>query len=329
MRQPAAPLDWLLAAEPFVEYRTRLDLLDQEPSERPVQEARRTMLADPRVRALVDGLAGWPGTVVASHKSAGQPFHRLTFLADLGLGARDPGVEAIVAAILAHRSEEGPFQLPMNIPQHYGGSGEDAWAWALCDAPLLVYGLAGLGLGDDPAVRAALAHLAGLVRENGWPCAVSRELGRFRGPGRKDDPCPFATLAMLKALALFDDLRDGQAAHTGAETILALWEDSRTRHPYQFHMGTDFRKIKAPFVWYDLLHVLDVLSRFPWLRGDPRFGDMLATLRGKADGAGRYTPESVWTAWKGWEFAQKKEPSAWVTLLAWRIVARAGAISVA
>ena len=81
MRQPAAPLDWLLAAEPFVEYRTRLDLLDQEPSERPVQEARRAMLAEPRVRALVDGLAGWPGAVVASHKSAGQPFHRLTFLA--------------------------------------------------------------------------------------------------------------------------------------------------------------------------------------------------------------------------------------------------------
>lgn len=326
---PAAPVDWLLAAEPFVEYRTRLDLLDQGPGEPAVCEARRAMLADPRVLALVGELAGWPGRVIAGHKSAGQPFHKLTFLADLGLHVRDPGVGSVVAAIVAHRSEAGPFQLPMNIPRHYGGSGEDAWAWALCDAPLLVYGLAGLGLGDDPAVRMALAHLTGLLRENGWPCAVSMELGRFRGPGRKDDPCPFATLAMLKALALFDDLRDGQAARTGAETILALWEDSRACHPYQFYMGTDFRKVKAPFVWYDLLHVLDVLSRFPRLRGDPRFRDMLATLTGKADGAGRYTPESVWTAWKAWEFAQKKEPSAWVTLLAWRIVARAGLAAVA
>jgi len=321
-RGPAAPVDWLLAAEPFVEYRARIDLLGQPAGEPAVRDARGAMLADPRVLALLDELADWPGTVISSHKSAGQPFHKLTFVADLGLDLHDPGVEPIVAAVLAHRSEEGPFQLPMNIPRHFGGSGAEEWAWALCDAPLIVYGLSGLGLRDHPVVRAALVHLVGLVRENGWPCAVSKELGRFRGPGRKDDPCPFATLAMLKALAPYDDLRDGPAARAGAETILALWENSRTRHPFQFHMGTDFRKVKAPFVWYDLLHVLDVLSRFPWLLGDARFRDMLATLMGKADEAGRYTPESVWTAWKAWEFGQKKEPSAWVTLLAWRIVAR-------
>ena len=34
-----------------------------------------------------------------------------------------------------------------------------------------------------------------------------------------------------------------------------------------FFMGTDFRKLKVPLVWYDLLHVLDVLSSFPWLKG--------------------------------------------------------------
>jgi len=30
--------------------------------------------------------------------------------------------------------------------------------------------------------------------------------------------------------------------------------------------------------------------------------------------------ESVWTAWKDWEFGQKKEPSRWLTLSAWRII---------
>ncbi len=28
-------------------------------------------------------------------------------------------------------------------------------------------------------------------------------LGKFRGPGRKDDPCPVANLYALKALSLF------------------------------------------------------------------------------------------------------------------------------
>jgi hypothetical protein len=87
-------------------------------------------------------------------------------------------------------------------------------------------------------------------------------------------------------------------------------------------MGTDFRKLKAPLVWYDILHVLDVLSLFPWLKQDARLLDMLDTLRSKADDQGRFTPESIWTVWKDWEFGQKRAPSRWLTFLAWRIVQR-------
>lgn len=316
------PIDWLLEAEPWLAYRARLDLLGQPESEPQVELARQAMLADARVQALVAELAGWPGTVIASHKSAGQPFHKLTFLADLGLKAGDPGVDAIITRILEHQSAEGPFQLPTNVPEHFGGTGQEAWAWALCDAPLVVYALLKFGLQDEPAVQAAVAHLVGLVRDNGWPCAVSPELGKFRGPGRKDDPCPFANLAMLKALSAVAELRDSPASRTGAETLLSLWRESLAQHPYMFYMGTDFRKLKVPFVWYDLMHVLDVLSRFPWLRDDPRLLDMLEVLKGKADPQGRFTLESVWTAWKDWEFGQKKTPSRWLTLLAWRIVGR-------
>jgi hypothetical protein len=317
-----APIEWLLEAEPFVAYRTRRDLLSQPETDEAVASARQGMLADLRVVSLVDELSTWPGPPLASHKSAGQLFHKLTFIADLGLTADDPGVDAVVSAIMRTRSDEGPFQLAMNIAPHYGGSGTDEFAWALCDAPLAVYGLAKLGLRDDSAVRRSVDDLSALVRDNGWPCAVSESLGKFRGPGRKDDPCPFANLAMLKALGQFDDLRDSEPAHIGAETILSLWFDSRTRHPYQFYMGTDFRKLKAPLVWYDLLNVLDALTLFPWLAEDPRLLEMLLVLKAKADDSGRFTPESVWTAWKDWEFGQKKVPSAWATLLAWRIIGR-------
>jgi len=316
------PMDWLLAGEPFVAYRTHVDLLGASADEPDVRSLREAMLADPRVVALLDDLAGWPGKVIASHKSAGQPFHVLTFVADLGLVARDEAAQRVIPRILAHRADEGPFQLPMNVAPSHGGTGTDTWAWALCDAPLVVYALAGMGLSDEPAVRAAVDHLRGLVRENGWPCAVAKELAGFRGPGRKGDPCPFANLAMLKALSQFGDLLEGPEARVGAETLLALWDESLERHPYMFYMGTDFRKLKAPFVWYDLLHVLDVLSRFPSVRDDPRLRAMLGVLVGKADDLGRFAPESVWTAWKDWEFGQKREPSRWVTLLAWRIIRR-------
>jgi len=317
-----APIEWLLGDEPWIEYRTRRDLLSQSEKDPQVQAARNSMTANFQVKKLIEELAGWPGTVISSHKSAGQPFHKLTFLADLGLTIHDPGVGAIIARILEHQSVEGPFQLPVNIPTHYGGTGQEQWGWALCDAPLIVYALVKFGLEDELPVRAAINYVAGLERNNGWPCAVSKELGKFRGPGRKDDPCPFATLAMLKALSTTEALRDSPACHIGAETLLTLWSESTTQHPYMFYMGTDFRKLKVPFVWYDLLHVLDVLSRFSWLKDDARLLDMLAILKGKADQQGRFTLGSVWTAWKDWEFGQKKEPSRWLTLSAWRIIAR-------
>jgi hypothetical protein len=316
------PIDWLLEGEPWIEYRARRDLLGQSEKDPQVKSARKSMLANAQVQDLVAELSGWPGTVISSHKSANQPFHKLTFIADLGLVASDSDVDVIVARILEHQSAEGPFQLPMNIPTHYGGTGQDQWAWALCDAPLIVYALVKFGLENEGVVQAAIRYLTGLVRDNGWPCAVSKELGKFRGPGRKEDPCPFANLAMLKALSEIEALHDSPACHTGADALLTLWSESTARHPYMFYMGNDFRKLKVPFVWYDLMHVLDVLSRFSWLKEDARLLDMLEILKSKVDQQGHFTLESIWTAWKDWEFGQKKEPSRWLTLTAWRIIKR-------
>ncbi len=316
------PLDWLLEGEPWIEYRTRLDLMSQSENNPQVISARNSMLSNVQIRKLLTELSGWPGTVLSSHKSAGQLLHKLTFIADLGFNANDPGMAEIIESVSKHHSIEGPFQLPMNIPSHFGGSGQDEWAWALCDAPLIVYALAKFGLSNESKVQSAAKYLVDLLRSNGWPCAVAKELGKFRGPGRKDDPCPFANLAMLKALSEIREYQDTNASYVGTEILLSLWKESLTQHPYMFYMGTDFRKLKVPFVWYDIIHVLNVLSQFPWIRKDERFLDMFELMKGKADQQGRFSLESIWTAWKDWEFGQKKEPSRWLTLMVWRIVRR-------
>lgn len=318
---PAVPVDWLLEGPAWVEYRTRVDLPGAGENDRAVKAARARMLADESVRALVAELADWPVKTLSNHKSAGHPIHKLVFLADIGLRVTDPGMKLVLDRVLSHRSSEGPFQVLMNVSPAYGGTGKDAWAWALCDAPLLVYALARMGLAADPRVRQAATHLFGLVRENGWPCASSG-MGKFRGPGRKDDPCPYATLAMLRAASALGESRQSPAVRAGVEALLGLWAESRTRHPYVFYMGTDFRKMKAPLVWYDLLHVFDVLSRVESARGDARLAEMAALIGSKADSSGRFTPESVWLDWKGWEFGQKKEPSRWLTLVAHAALAR-------
>ena len=311
-------MDWLMEGPAWMQYALQTGLGEVRDAAE-CQRLRQTAAADPSVRQLIAGLQDWPGSPLTSHKSAGHPLHQLVFLADLGLTIEDPGIATIAERVLAQAAAPGPFRVLMNIPAHFGGSGSDQLAWALCDAPLSLYALARFGLAGQPALQRAADFLTSLARPNGWPCAVSPELGRFRGPGRKEDPCPFANLIMLQALTVLPGYTGHPAARAGVEAALSAWANRRAAHPYMFFMGSDFCKLKAPLVWYDLLHVTDVLSRFPEAQKDPRFTDMLALLRQKADSQGRFTPESVWLSWKDWEFGQKKIPSRWLTFLAQRI----------
>ena len=104
------------------------------------------MLNSPEIKSLIAELQDWPRSVLTSHKNASRLIHKLTFLADLGIRKDDPGVEEIVEKILGHRSSQGPFQALMNIPAKFGGSGTDQFAWALCDATVILYSLARIGL---------------------------------------------------------------------------------------------------------------------------------------------------------------------------------------
>jgi len=314
--------NWLLNIDPWTEYRTRIDLLDQDFNTAEVIESYSRMVNHQKIDAILTDLTDWPGKVLSSHRSASQCFHRLSFIADLGFKNTDSRIKGIINKIFEHRSDEGPFSLPMNIPVHFGGQGADQYAWALCDAPIIVYSLAKLGLKDDPSVSEAKNYLLSLCRDNGYPCVVSKELGKFRGPGRKDDPCPYATMIMLKLMSLYDVDRRSDFADKSIESLLSLWEESKTKHPYMFFMGSDFRKLKAPLIWYDIIHLADTLSNFEQAVSDIRFKEITSLIESKATEEGRFIPESEWKVWKEWDFGQKKVPSAWLTFLVYRILKR-------
>lgn len=312
---------WLLEGPSWIQYRTRLDLMNQSEKDPEVLNARKEILIDSKIKELIEELNNWPGPALKGHKAPSHPIHKLVFLSDLGLSKSDPQINPIIDKILSNKSEEGIFQIYINIPKHFGGTGKGMWTWMLCDAPLILYSLIKLGLKEDVRIKSATAYLASLISENGWKCIVSPEI-KFRGPGRKDDPCPYATLLMLKLLSQSEDFIESKESKTGAEVILDLWEQSKEKHPYLFYMGTDFRKLKAPLVWYDILHILDVLTQFPFLKNDSRLKEMIHIVKTKSDSMERFTPESIYMKLKGWEFAQKKEPSRWLTFLVKRILRR-------
>ncbi len=315
-------ISWLLeSTEPWTRYRSRVELLDQAESDPQVQSERQAMLADQRVQALV-AEAYWPGYAIQRHNDSNHSLHKLGLLVDFGFHKGDAAIDGLMESILAHQSAQGAFQSPVSIPTAFGGSGIEEWTWLNCDAPLLLHALLAFGVEQDERIDKALSHLVELVEENGWRCTAAPEVGKFRGPGRRADPCPIANLYGLKALAQAPEMLDSRAARLGAEMLLHHWEVRNEQKYYLFAMGSDFRKIKYPFVWYDILHVVDVLSRFPSVHSDTRFQELFSTLVDQADGQGRYTAGSMYLAWKGWSFADKKVPSPWLTFLVKRIQKR-------
>jgi len=318
---------WLLSAEPWVEYRTRIDLLDQNEKAQDVQIARRRMLDHPHIKSLVRDVKQWPGDVLKRHNDARHAIHKLSFLAELGLTNSDPGMDETCNKVIENQSDEGVFQVIENIPVHFGGSGQDELLWMLCDAPLVVFSLVKFGYGNTSEVQKALSYLLQLNEDNGWHCCASESLGKkFRGPGKKEDPCPYANLIMLKLIAEFPELKVSDESENGLNCLLNLWKIRKEKKPFLFAMGTDFQKLKAPFVWYDILHVLDVLSKFPSAHSHEVTKDLLHIVLNKQDNSGKFTPESVYRAWKDWDFGQKREPSAWITFLSYRILKRTGNI---
>ena len=291
---------------------------------RPVHDPERVaahaaVLAHPLVQAQLAVVLEQPWMPMRNHRQAAHPLHRLALLVELGLTVQDAPGHTIAQRLLALQSPAGPLQLIALIPKAFGGSGQPELQWAACDAPLLLACLASMGLADEPVLQRAAQHLLALGAPGGWLCSTSPG---FRGPGRKADPCPYANLLALRAMSRLPGLVAAPAAAQGIAALLGHWERRAQRKLYLFGVGTDYAKPKYPMVWYDLLHVLEVLSRFPAARADPRFLELLAVLEGRADAAGRYVPSTVWMAFQGFDFAQKRAPSPTLELAVARIVGR-------
>jgi hypothetical protein len=321
-------IQWMLDSdEPWTRYRVLVDLLGHPEGDPDVQMARLAMLAHPQVRDLVLRTSSWPGRPLVRHNDASHPLVALTILADFGLGAADRSFDRTLERILAHHAPEGAFQTQLQLTRAFGGDERIVWGWMACDAPVLLYVLLAAGLGANPQVRQAVEHVASLAHDNGWRCACSPGLGRFRGPGRIGDPCPIANVYALKALSLVPLRLDSPATRLGVEMLLEHWAERGHGRYYLFGVGSDYRRLKYPYVWYDLLHVAEAISRFPFAAADPRLREMVAFISRQADADGRFAAGSVHPGWADWSFGERSRPSPWLTFLALRIQKRLAAIS--
>ncbi len=317
MKIPEQTITWLLESEiPHVRYNAAKLFSDNEPS-------MELLLSDNLVNLNLGILAGWDSEILKRHDAPGLLIHRLALLADLGIRADNPEISPVIAEIMNNTNEYGIPEILMEIPTHFGGSGNPERLWLICDFPTILYALLKMGVMSKSVERAVQA-LEELVSENGYRCVGA--LPKFKGPGSKTSMCPYANLISAKALSEDNRAVKGTAAETAVESLLGHWEARKEKKYFLFGIGTDFRKLKYPFVWYNILHMLEVISRFPKYHADPRFIEMMETVLEKRDDQFRFKPESMYMIYKGHDFADKKNYSPTITLCVMRILKKIGMI---
>ena len=305
-------LDYLQTAnEPWIRYCL---LEDTNENSAMRKDLKQEILDHPPVQLLIENCLQWPEPALKRHNDAKHPLHQMQLLLDLGLDRGDKPIQKIANRIMMFQSEEGPFLSQNLIPKHFGGTGEPALSWILCDTPLLLYFLIRAGYGKEPDVQSAIDHLASLVDDNGWRCKGS--IPKFHGPGNKADFCPFANLIALKVFSQLPEFHEDEFILDAIDSFFWHWLNTNERKIYLFAMGTHFRRLKYPLVWYDLLNVCHTLSYFPHAHTHPVFAEMLEVITAKQQDSGGFIPESIFMNFKGWSFGQKKMESPMMT---WKV----------
>jgi hypothetical protein len=308
--------DWLLSApEPYIRYQAQRLVAPKKADASLLDE-------DPFIRENLAAVSKWRKDVLERHDKPDLFIHRLAMLADLGVTTATAGAAPIVEDMLSNIGADGTFPIGISVPVAFGGTGKAHDDWIVCDFPVVLYALRRIA-GKEPRLRAAYRKLASLAGEEFYPCCGS--IPKFKGPGPRGGMCPYANLLVARAMSADASARGTRAARVAAEAILWHWSARKEKKPFLFAMGTDFAKLKFPMVWYNLLHAVSALKGIEGAASDPRFLEMAAILRGKLDASGRARPESVYMAYKGQEWSDKKGPSRLMTVMVHRALSGVGA----
>lgn len=334
----ADPRPWLLEeeGEPAARWVALAELGDRAADDADLAAAHDAVLADPGTQALLDRLVPWEQEVPTSgHDKPDFRPNLLNLLADMGVRAEDDArLEAMLDSMVEHQDADDRFQ----SFGRWRGADEPVWGALFCDAHAIADVLARFGRTDDPRLARAFKRMAEDLAETdmgvAWLCRTDPAVG-FRGPGRKLECCPQATLEALRAFShLPADRRPGEL-RDAAHTVLEVWRHRGERKPFMFGHGRNFKRAKWPVTWYGAFEVTDVLGRFPevWnarpaadrhrasaTDSDETDEDRRSLAESAAclvaynvDEDGRVTPRSTFRGFESYSFGQKKEPSAFAT----------------
>ncbi len=308
-------VEWLLAGEPWVAYRTMTDLVGKIDEDGQVRAARKAVSEHPLIRKIFDGLNedgywGRPKDIHTWWPRKDTTFWILPILGDFGFTVKDKRIARACEYVFSIQLESGGFGWdPPTKPSD-------------CHSAIITESLGKLGLLGDRRLQEAYEWLIKRQRlDGGFWC---KNTGQIGGPRENEPSCAMATMFVLGALAQDPKLRNSETASKGIDFLFECWEN-RGKTKYAGHdsqVGTNWEKLMYPFSDYKILKFLDVLSRFEYAKQRLKESEMVKLLLSKRDSAGRLKPESIHKVWSDFDFGQKEKPSRWITFLALRIVKR-------
>ncbi len=311
-------INWLLASNPWTRYRTLTDLLNRTETDSEVIEAKQELLDNNRIRDLIQTTAKWFPEKPKRHDDAKMSHYKLRMLADFGLTIEYKPIKDIVLKAKAHQ-DDILFAIRQDIPDKSKNNETPQAAWnALpCDSPLMTYIL--LALGDDgkDVMDTVDFFKDQWNKKEGWFCNLFFVRSQYK---KLQVGCPMAGLMSLEIFSLFDEKNNLEYIENCYHPLKFHREYGKSL--YYFGRSKRFWTLKYPYVWYNALYIGDVLSRFSLFKDEELLKDIIDWIINSQDSEGRFRPTSMFREYKEWGFANKKEPSPWITFLAYRILKR-------
>jgi hypothetical protein len=306
-------INWLLEGEPWVRYRTMVDLLGKSEEDKKVLALKKPIAGHKLVKDIFSEQsdAGWWTDQKNMYRYAGsRTLWQIQVLADFGFRATNPGIARGCEFIAGFQFPFGGFKCHAEEKKHPMD----------CATGLALETLMKVGFPRREVLERGYDWLISRQRlDGGWIHSIRAQVGKSH---EKDFSCPWASLCMTCALAEHPDLQKNEVSRRAVEFLLGCWE--RKGRTKGFGIGTEWRKLRYPFTGYRLFKFADCLSRFEFALKDQRIGEICDLLISKQDENGRFRADSVHKAWADFDFGQKESPSRWITFLVLRIKRRLG-----
>lgn len=317
-----ANISWLLNQNPWTRYRTLLDLLDKDPNDAEVLQAKNEMLNHELINELALETQTWLPEISTRNNDPKLSYFKLRMLADFGLKHTDLNLPKTIDLAREHVIDD-MFAIRGQIPER-PKKGEkyikpdpkaDIWHISPCNSPVITKALFTLGLNNEQVNLSINKLKNSWTNEIGWFCHFFFVESQFK---KLQIGCPIAGLMALDIFSDIPELKESEYAKHAFAPIKFHKEFGKTL--YYFGRSKKFWTLKYPFVWYNALYIADVLTRFEFLKKESLVIELVEWIKNQKDENGKYKPTSVFMNYKGWDFANKREPSAWITFLCYRVL---------